>query len=103
MTTTVTGQLVFEIAACDGHFRYNVTFQGPDASAQAMTYIERQEKKHQRSDGLGQIVWDLDFDRSDESLVSEELSSFLWPSCEHGLSLRLCAGPGHYPIYHPYN
>lgn len=22
----------------------------------------------------------------------------LFPVCEHGLSLRLCAGPGHYPI-----
>lgn len=21
----------------------------------------------------------------------------LYPVCEHGLSLRLCAGPGHYP------
>lgn len=25
------------------------------------------------------------------------LEDFLYPKCEHGLSLRLCAGPGHYP------
>lgn len=29
--------------------------------------------------------------------IGAELLEFLSPTCEHGLSLMLCAGPGHYP------
>ena len=100
--TTPTGQLVFEIAACDGHFRYNVTFEGADASEQALAHILRKDKEHRRYNGLGDIVWALIEERSDYAVLSDELYKFLYPSCEHGLSAALCMGPGHYPTGHPY-
>jgi hypothetical protein len=28
---------------------------------------------------------------------SRELYDYFFPTCEHGLSAQLCAGPGHYP------
>jgi hypothetical protein len=34
------------------------------------------------------------FDKEDEAALVAEQNA---PPCEHGLSARLCAGPGHYP------
>lgn len=34
-------------------------------------------------------------------LSAGRLLTLLYPTCEHGLSADLCAGPGHYPMDHP--
>jgi hypothetical protein len=34
-------------------------------------------------------------------LSAGRLLERLYPTCEHGLSADLCAGPGHYPMDHP--
>lgn len=57
---------------------------------QAISYIERKS-----SDANFALMAELDQRRmsEEEGAVWDHLN----PRCEHGLSLSLCAGPGHYP------
>jgi hypothetical protein len=86
--------LTIDVRACDGSWFTSVTFHGDTetASRNAIAFLERKDAQHRRHDGLGQIVWDLATGEP-----SDDLAAFLWPSCEHGMSAQLCAGPGHYP------
>ena len=63
-----------------------VIFEGPNADKMAADYIGRK--------GHLVIQADHDADLSSFPLTEEAL----YPSCEHGLSASLCAGPDHYPM-----
>ena len=67
-----------------GGQRAKVIFEGPNADRMAADYIARK----------GYLVIEEDQDLINYPLTAEAL----YPSCEHGLSLSLCAGPGHYPM-----
>jgi hypothetical protein len=67
---------------------YRVIFTGPNADAMAVAWI----KAHQSTHAIGA---DDDFDWQTYPLTAEALN----PTCEHGLSERLCAGPNHYPTH----
>ena len=71
-----------------GWHRFDAVFTGPRADELAVAYIERYSKDRSFS------VTD-DFD--DELFPLTTAS--LFPTCEHGLSESLCAGPGHYPMH----
>lgn len=65
--------------------RTKVIFDGPNADSMAADYISRK----------GHLVIEAE-DYNPESFPKVEEA--LYPSCEHGLSASLCAGPGHYPM-----
>lgn len=61
-----------------------VRFYGPDAEDHALAFLARRDAYEVR-----ELPLDPAFDR---------LHAALYPLCEHGMSLDLCAGPGHYPM-----
>lgn len=61
-----------------------VRFYGPNAEDNALAFLERREAY-----AVEEIPIALAYDR---------LLAVLFPECEHGLSLAMCAGPGHYPM-----
>ncbi len=63
-----------------------VVFDGPGADFRAVEFMKR--KPHLT------FYPDDSYDPQDFPLVDEVFN----PSCEHGLSLSLCAGPNHYPM-----
>lgn len=80
--------LALQVHVCARRFFYKVTFTGPNADARAAAFIEG------RSSTCAFELWDDETDMVLFPLTAEAL----WPTCEHGLSLALCAGPGHYPM-----
>lgn len=73
-------------ASADGGWHYFVVrFVGDNVDARAAEYIKRK----------GHFVFMVDDDQYDGHPLMQEA---LHPSCEHGLSLSLCAGPNHYPM-----
>jgi hypothetical protein len=77
--------ITLEVSANGGWNYFTARFIGPNADAIAAEYIKRK----------GHLVIMCD----DEQLDNYPLTyNALYPSCEHGLSLSLCAGPNHYPM-----
>ncbi|WIC90175.1 hypothetical protein SEA_VROOMVROOM_25 [Arthrobacter phage VroomVroom] len=66
------------------HGGYRVIFQGPQADAMAAEYIKTRPGH-----------FDLDYEDWEPAEIPLTMEA-LDPTCEHGLSSRLCAGPGHY-------
>lgn len=64
----------------------------PEAEAGALAFLRRVTAWET---GDYRVVSEIEDDGAEP--VGEELMEFLSPTCEHGLSLTLCAGPGHYP------
>lgn len=80
--------IALEVHACALRHSYKATFTGPDADAMAARFIEKRSSTH------AFFLW------SEEEHADEEMPltmDALYPQCEHGLSLRLCYGPDHYP------
>ena len=77
------------IHICDQRRGYNVTFATED---QAIAFLAPRQSTH--------TWWELGAE--DHSPVRSvpvtwtKLLDFLYPTCEHGLSLDLCHGPTHY-------
>ena len=63
------------------------TFHGPNAEAHAVAYIDRKSS----------TCAFFEVEETEIDLSLPLLLDKLYPSCEHGLSLSLCAGPQHYP------
>ena len=67
----------------------------PAAEAAAIAFLRR----HTAWD-LGQkdyrVISDVQIDSED---TGDALMDYLFPTCEHGLSAHLCAGPEHYPTH----
>jgi hypothetical protein len=88
MATTATAKdLRLTVYTRGGWHRYAAVFTGPNADAMAVAFIEARSKTC--SFGV-----DEEFDHEVFPLTDACLN----PTCEHGLSERLCAGPGHYPM-----
>lgn len=78
--------IVLEAHHCENGTTYRVTFQGPDAEAAAIDYIQRRVDTH--------AIQELE----DKPLRDyPSLRRTLYPLCDHGMSLDLCEGPFHYP------
>lgn len=79
-----------------------VVFTGPDADAIAADYVARRVYADRSIDEV--LTFGLAVDTSWDLEVENDWNAFpltaaaLNPECEHGLSLALCAGPGHYPV-----
>ena len=73
-----------EIHICDQRRSYVAGFSSED---QALDFVERRRATH------------AVFEMEDAPIEAEyaRLLAWLYPDCPHGLSLALCAGPGHYP------
>lgn len=69
---------------------YRVTFRNED---QALAFIAARTTTHTFSEVEDKLI---DFGAPD-AWKNVKLSAVLYPSCEHGMSLDLCAGPQHYP------
>lgn len=78
--------LRFDISAYGGWGWSKVFFEGPRADQMATDYLARK----------GHLVIEPDWEGTDWDSFPLTWAA-LNPVCEHGLSLRLCAGPGHYP------
>ncbi|AVD99370.1 hypothetical protein SEA_BILLNYE_198 [Streptomyces phage BillNye] len=77
--------VTFEASADGGWHYFTVRFLGGNLDARAANYVKRNVH----------LVFLIDDDQLDGHPLLQEA---LYPSCEHGLSLSLCAGPGHYPM-----
>lgn len=62
-----------------------VRFYGPQAEDHALAFLARRDAAHE----VEELPIDAQYGR---------LLDALNPLCEHGMSLALCAGPGHYPM-----
>ena len=74
--------ITFDVIRCTDNHTYRVTFATDE---QAFAYLRPLGATH---------AWFLTDELAE---VSDTMADFLWPSCEHGLSAWLCAGPMHYP------
>jgi hypothetical protein len=81
-------EITLEMHICDQRRSYLVTFEGPNAEAWALRYIEARGSTHAVHE-----VEDKPFDVD----KYPTLYDLLYPTCEHGLSAWLCEGPQHYP------
>lgn len=87
--------ITLEVAVCDQRRSYLAVFANED---QAMTFVAARMPGGKRYEGAyGNHAFfeveeaPIDFD------LAPRLYDFLNPTCEHGLSAHLCAGPQHYP------
>lgn len=82
-TATATAPITMEVHICADRRSYMVEFA---TEAQALEFIKRKWSTHSICE-----VYEHPIDRA-----HLELLTLLYPQCEHGLSLDLCFGPGHY-------
>jgi len=78
-----TPPITLEAHICAARRSYLVTFA---TEAQALDFIGRKSSTH--------AFFTVDGKPIDS--VHTELINYLFPDCEHGLSLALCYGPNHY-------
>jgi len=87
MTTQIeTASLMIHI--CADRRGYKVTFSNED---QAISFLKARSSTH--------AWWELDTEDGGQGSVPvswTKLLDYLYPLCEHGLSLDLCEGPDHY-------
>ena len=88
ITVQPVAHVAIEVHICAQRRSYVVRFFGDDADKNAMAYLADKGSTHAWHPVYEEPV---DFDRF------PALNEFLYPTCEHGLSLALCAGPQHYP------
>ncbi|QIN94171.1 hypothetical protein PP459_gp062 [Streptomyces phage Wakanda] len=79
------GMVTLQVSSNGGWNYFTARFVGDNADAMAADYIKRK----------GYLVFMHDDDQLDDNPLTQEA---LYPSCEHGLSASLCAGPNHYPM-----
>lgn len=85
----LTDDVVLSVALCSARRSVRIVFTGPEASANAIAYIERTDWSDRAMDV-----------ESAPTTEVEDWADAKWgltASCVHGLSAWLCEGPGHYP------
>lgn len=93
-TASPAESIALEIHICDQRRSYLAHFEGPDAETMALQFIEPR--------GMTHAIYELESEPFDYYRYPK-LYDFLYPTCEHGLSANLCAGPSHYPLDNPYD
>lgn len=89
MNTTTAQEIALTATCCPTGVTFTATFTGPDADRIAAAWI-----RSRRNYAFSTADLDLEPEEFPETLDT------LFPTCEHGLSESLCAGPGHYPADH---
>jgi hypothetical protein len=79
--------LVLLVHLCAEHRSYKVTF-APGLDSKAAEFVKARESYC--------AIW-IDEEFEGGLVGWPETEKVLYPECEHGLSLWLCAGPEHYP------
>jgi len=82
--TTTHTPVILSVTSPLSEGSYKVIFEGPNADTMAIAFL---------NDRPGHVIDSV----SDLYPDHQELSEYLYPTCEHGLSASLCYGPGHYP------
>ncbi|WP_144121160.1 hypothetical protein [Catellatospora sichuanensis] len=77
--------LLMEVHHCSNRHTYRVRFS---TEAQALAFLGARMSTHAHHE----------LEESPIPDAWEKLYALLYPLCPHGLSLDLCAGPGHYPM-----
>lgn len=80
--------IALESHNCAAGLSYTVTFEGDQAEARAIKFIDGRSRTH-----LFREIEEAPVDYGKYPQLLEKL----YPRCEHNLSYWLCAGPGHYP------
>lgn len=80
--------------------RIAIFVQGGTAETRGARYIARfatdaQGAAFVKAKSSGYALSEIEEDPIEDGAVLTLAA--LYPECEHGLSLQLCAGPGHYP------
>jgi hypothetical protein len=83
-TQFVTVQIMLHI--CQDRRGYRVTWSGrpQDVTSRVIAFLDARKSTH---------AWDV----LELPAGLDTLTEWLYPLCEHGMSLDLCAGPQHYP------
>lgn len=105
--------IVLEAHICDQRRSYKVTFEGPNAEAMAIAFMDARGRTH----AIGEWIEFDDAAHVDPNTgdfisytqvpadeqphlidgnVYPQLYARLNPTCEHGMSAWLCYGPAHY-------
>jgi hypothetical protein len=91
MTTAelTTDHVKLEIHICEDRRSYFVTWEGngADVEARIIAFLKARSSTH--------AYYELESEPFDFATYPA-LEAFLYPSCEHGLSLSNCYGPQHY-------
>ena len=82
-TQFVTVQVMLHICAARRGYQVTWTGRPEDVTKRVIAFLEPKSSTH---------AWDV----LDLSPELTELSAWLFPECEHGLSLSNCYGPQHY-------
>lgn len=80
----VTVQIMLHICADRRGYRVTWTGRPAEVTARVIAFLDARKSTH---------AWDV----LELPAVMGDLQEWLYPLCEHGLSLDLCAGPQHYP------
>lgn len=78
--------ITLRIDKCEARSSYRVTFEGRNAESMALTFLAARTSTHAFSE----------IEYSPVSPLYAKLLAYLYPACEHGLSLSNCCGPQHY-------
>ncbi len=87
-TTTAAPEIKLLATCCATQVSYTVTFAGAGADAAAVEYLTTRGATH---------AFEFADEDGSDFTTAPLLFAAMFPSCEHGLSEWLCAGPNHYP------
>jgi hypothetical protein len=89
MTTAANApaDIALDIHICDQRRSFRVTFTGPDAEAHALAFLAPRCSTHATHEIENEPI---------DSDAFPLLYAYLYPECEHGMSLSNCYGPQHY-------
>jgi hypothetical protein len=79
-------EIVIEAHNCANRHTYRVVFTGAEAEQRALSFIAERRSTHAFHELESHKIPD----------TAGKLLAYLYPECEHGLSLSNCFGPQHY-------
>lgn len=93
---TATQTITLDAHHCANRHSYLVHFEGPDAEAMALRFIQERASTHAIDEPYDDDERVPAEQRNVDYLLYPTLYAELHPICEHGMSLNLCYGPAHY-------
>lgn len=93
----LTSVLHLEVHVCDQRRSYLATFEGPDGDALAMAFMQGLTAADQANGyPYGNHAYHETTGKPYDYERFPQVSAYLNPTCEHGMSAHLCYGPAHY-------